>query len=449
MNKVDLSQDEIDSIFRKQIIPQIIGDISPQPSKKAFILGGQPGSGKSTLVREILKPNNNTVFINGDDLRPYHPKYYSHLKENDQEAADLTQPVCNLWVEALIRECMDRGLNLIVEGTMRTKEVPLSTAQMLKKADYSVDLVVVSAPYELSLMSLEYRYEEIKRLGGFARYTKKESHDEAYKNIEGTLRALSGNGLFHRFRVYLRTPQGFKENIFEPEQRERMMEVFNAGRDRPLEDQEKKPSHFKNPEATKYIFDFDDVLFNTTAQFKKLMFRVITEAGVPEGEAEKYYLEVREKEFSLKNFIATLFSRYGVTIEVDQVYETIMKESANFVNTELSLEVQRLGKDNCYIVTNGNQEFNGDKIKYSGIGKLFHEQNIHIVPGSKGAAVKSICDENRDSKVVFIDDKLKFFSDIKDCPNLRTILYKGQPLVELKREIETKRHLIPEIRKIA
>lgn len=244
MNNKDLTKEEIERIFTYKITPQIIGDIESQEIMKAYILGGQPGSGKSTLVREILKTNHNTVFINGDDLRPYHPKYFSFLKENDKEAADLTQSVCNFWVESLIKKCIEMKLSMIIEGTMRTKDAPAKTAKILKDAGYSTDLVVVSAPYELSLLSLEYRYNEVKKMGGFARFTKKSSHDEAYRNINDTLVALSGDSLFSKFRVYQRTSNGFKENIFNPDEADKMMEAFNTGRERKLEDQEKDSSYY-------------------------------------------------------------------------------------------------------------------------------------------------------------------------------------------------------------
>lgn len=201
----------------------------------------------------------------------------------------------------------------------------------------------------------------------------------------------------------------------------------------------------------KFIFDFDDVLFNNTTQFKEHMFRLIAEAGVPEDKAKEYYLEVREQEFSLRKFIATLFSRYGVTAEVDQVYEMIMKESSKFLNTALLEEVKKLGLNNCYIVTNGEQEFNKDKIKYSGIGDLFHQDHIYIVPGTKKEVIKKICDKNKGEEVAFIDDKPKFIKDInlKDCPNLKTILYKGQTFSELMKEVGTKKDLILELKRMA
>ena len=108
------------------------------------------------------------------------------------------------------------------------------------------------------------------------------------------------------------------------------------------------------------------------------------------------------------------------------VYEKIMRECKDFVNTELIEISRKIGKENCYIVTNGEQEFNRDKIKYSGIGNLFKE--IFIVPGTKKDVIRDICNRYKDEEVIFIDDKGKFIDDInlKKCPNLKTILYSSK-----------------------
>lgn len=106
-------------------------------------------------------------------MRAFHPKYYLYLKENDVEAADMTQAVCNFWIESLIKECIARGINFIVEGTMRKKETPLKTAELLKNAGYFANLVAIATPYEVSLNSIKHRYKELKRLGLPTRYTKK------------------------------------------------------------------------------------------------------------------------------------------------------------------------------------------------------------------------------------------------------------------------------------
>lgn len=49
---------------------------SPSYKPHAYILGGQPGSGKTNLHRKILIMHSTNVFlINGDDFRKYHPNF--------------------------------------------------------------------------------------------------------------------------------------------------------------------------------------------------------------------------------------------------------------------------------------------------------------------------------------------------------------------------------------
>ncbi len=177
----------------------------------------------------------------------------------------------------------------------------------------------------------------------------------------------------------------------------------------------------------KFIFDFDDVLFNNTKQFKKHMFSSIEEAGVPLPTALNYYKKVRKDQFpfSLKKFISKLFikqKKFSKKLEKD-LYQKIMKECKNFTNTELLEIVKKMGKTNCYMVTNGDKDFQKDKIKRSNISQLFCE--IHIVPESKKNVIEKICDKNRQGEIIFTDNRKIFIDDIdfKNCPNLKTIHY--------------------------
>ena len=189
----------------------------------------------------------------------------------------------------------------------------------------------------------------------------------------------------------------------------------------------------------KYIFDFDDVLFNNTRQFKPHMFALIAKAGVPREAVEEYYEQVRQREFSLEEFIRSLFSSYGIGLDrVNIVYENILKESPKFINGKLLEAVHRIGKDNCYIVTNGDQKFQEDKIRYSGIEDFFVKAHVRIVSGSKKEKIKEICEKNKGEEVVFIDDKRQFIDEInlKDFPNLTTIHYKEEEFQSLMHKIK-------------
>ncbi len=182
----------------------------------------------------------------------------------------------------------------------------------------------------------------------------------------------------------------------------------------------------------KFIFDFDDVLFNSTKQLKKRIYMCLDKIGVSYDTAEVYYKEVRGGEFSLKNFISNLLAQEKIkNIKMEDVYKDIMSKCPDFVNKELVEVVRSLGKENCYLVTYGEYEFNKAKVEKSGLAPLFCE--VNIVPGSKKEIIYDICNRNKDDKVLFVDDKVKFFEDLdfKKYPNLKTILYDEQGLGKL------------------
>ncbi len=178
----------------------------------------------------------------------------------------------------------------------------------------------------------------------------------------------------------------------------------------------------------KFIFDFDDVLFDNTKKFKEHMYASLEKAGVSRNIAEEYYKTVRGNKFWLKEFL-THFSIKEST------YEKILNESKNFTNNELINIVKKLGKENCYIVTHGGEKWQRDKIKITGIESFFSE--IIVVQGSKKEAVEKICAKHKEEKVLFIDDKAKHFEnlDFKKYPNLKTILYDEQGFERLTKEI--------------
>jgi FMN phosphatase YigB (HAD superfamily) len=169
----------------------------------------------------------------------------------------------------------------------------------------------------------------------------------------------------------------------------------------------------------KYIFDFDDVLFNNTEQFKKHMYECLENAGVSSHIAVEYYKKVRH-EFSLRNFL-THFGK-------EHIYEKIMSKCPDFLNTELLEIIKKRGKENCYMITHGEKEYQLDKIKKTGIAPLFSE--IIVIQGSKKEAVEGVCAKHKGEEVIFIDDRADRFADLdfKKCPNLKTILYTGQNL---------------------
>lgn len=226
-----LSVTELDIIFNTKIYPELIFEKSKGVIKEAAIIGGQPGSGKSSVIPLLLQENSNFVFINGDDFREFLPDYATLIKSDPDNAADLSQYAVNYWIEKAIDKCREKELSLIVEGTMRIPDASLNTALSLKADGYTITFVLVSTPYELSVESIKARYLESVKLLGAGRSVKIESHDQAFIGIKKTILILFNAKVADRFVVINRLQNSPLEfNEFKPDNEIAILNQFNKNR---------------------------------------------------------------------------------------------------------------------------------------------------------------------------------------------------------------------------
>jgi len=134
--------------------------------QRVYVLGGQPGAGKSTLTSRIEeKMKNNIIVINGDDFRSYHPNYKNLVKAYGDDSVLYTQKFSNAITEKLIEDLGNEKYNLIVEGTLRTSEVPLKTSRLLHDKGFNTNLSIVCVKPEFSYLGTLERYQKMKENG--------------------------------------------------------------------------------------------------------------------------------------------------------------------------------------------------------------------------------------------------------------------------------------------
>lgn len=173
---------------------------------KAVLLGGQSGAGKTTIHRIMQKKfNKNIIIIDGDSYRTLHPNYKELLKKYGKDSVKYTQAFAGKMVEAVVEELSKRHYNLLVEGTLRTVDVPKKTASLLKSRGYCLTLAVLAVKPELSFISTLVRYEEqYFKDSSTARFTPRSHHDGIVKNIVKNLRTLETWSCFDNIEVYTR-----------------------------------------------------------------------------------------------------------------------------------------------------------------------------------------------------------------------------------------------------
>lgn len=171
----------------KQIKRTLLNQKYKENYPLATLIGGQPGSGKSELTKYIKSQNNNTITIDGDYIREFHPHLEEIVKEYGKDYPKITQPFVNRTVEQLINELSKDKYNLIIEGTLRDINVPIKTARMLDERDYLVELYVIATSKDISWKSTIERGDKMDEN---PRYVDKAHHDKIAESLPETVRNL-------------------------------------------------------------------------------------------------------------------------------------------------------------------------------------------------------------------------------------------------------------------
>lgn len=176
----------------------------PVKSPTAFLLGGQGGSGKSTIHEYLSSEIGNIVSIDGDQFRREHPNYEMIQKIYGKDATNITQSFANNITNAMIEKLSDEGYNLVIEGTCRRADVPLKTCGDLKEKGYRVELAIMCADKEEAWQSTLERAEKMRELGLTPREVPKEKYQETIIALPGNVSILYQSGAFDDITLFNR-----------------------------------------------------------------------------------------------------------------------------------------------------------------------------------------------------------------------------------------------------
>lgn len=194
----------------QSIVQQLVSNtrLAVTGDPRAVLLGGQSGSGKTMLHRLHRDEfGQNIVIVNGDDYRGYHPRFEQISAQYGVDAPARTAAWAGCMVEAVVDALSIMGYNLVIEGTLRTSEVPLKTAQLLRGRGYRVSLALMAAKPEISLVSCQLRYEQMRLAGTEPRAVDPAHHLAIVEGIVGNLATLEESGMFDSVSLYSRSEQ--------------------------------------------------------------------------------------------------------------------------------------------------------------------------------------------------------------------------------------------------
>ena len=225
-----LSEKENEDIYRREkIFERYAAVAKSQKQPIAVIIGGQPGSGKSSIAERFKNDyeHSGIVHIDVDELRKYHPHVGSFNEKNDRLTSIYTGNDAGIWSQKLVKDAVDNRFNMLYESTLKNVDNLLSHVDILTRIGYEVELKVLAIPYDISMLSTYFRYEQPKANGDYGRFVHDKPMRDCYQNQTVTIEALQQQGKLNSIEVYSREGNIFAgdyrtvdlKNIITAEQR--------------------------------------------------------------------------------------------------------------------------------------------------------------------------------------------------------------------------------------
>ena len=236
---MNYTQDEFEAAKEILIRSLTRKGVYPKEKPVCYMTVGQPGAGKTVMNDAFAtKLNRDVISIIGDNYRQRHPHYDELIEKYGDEAVLHTQEFAGKMTEALIDELSHRKYNLIIEGTLRTVEVPAKTKFLLERQGYDVTMAAILVRPEISYLSTIKRYHRMKKYGSVPRQTPKKHHDLVVSAIVKNIDFLHRTKEFPHIQIYNRQGERLCDTKETPEQNPG--EIFKKEFERPLSQAERE-----------------------------------------------------------------------------------------------------------------------------------------------------------------------------------------------------------------
>ncbi|MBI4812696.1 hypothetical protein HY798_04685 [Candidatus Falkowbacteria bacterium] len=178
----------------------------------------------------------------------------------------------------------------------------------------------------------------------------------------------------------------------------------------------------------KIVLDFDDVIFNTKT-FVRNYKKIFLAYGISEDIFKECYYgsgeDAQQKKYDPARHIKAIEEKLGKSLDGlgGAASRFIHGGCEQYVFSDALSFLQRNHERGLHLVSFGDSEWQSSKIRRSGIVSFF--KKVIVLSGPKSAGIKTILegDENKNKKIIFLDDRAEIIREVKEkYPQVVTIL---------------------------
>lgn len=204
-----LSTAERDKLARDLLEVQL-GMTKPVQEPEAILTAGQPGSGKSMVVRSVsiqYEDRGGAVTIDPDAIRPNIPYMRDRIAQGDLTIPDAAYQDAGTIAAAMMKLSAEANRNIIYDGTLANTFYARKNSEYLRESGYRVEIHGMAVDPDLSHARTYSRREAeiITSPTGFGRGVGDKFHDDAVAGLVSTIKALQDEGKVDAIVLYDRT----------------------------------------------------------------------------------------------------------------------------------------------------------------------------------------------------------------------------------------------------
>jgi predicted ABC-type ATPase len=188
-----LGKEELERLLREKIIPRSgLDELAFHERPRAIVLAGQPGAGKSSLVRAAEREfGDDILVIDPDNLRDRLPGVqklqeadpFGWPKETNTDAFKLAN--------GLRDEGIKRHVNLVIDGSMSDAGNSIRTIEALQKKGYEVEVRAISTHWLESELGIDQRFAGQVDKNGVARDVDMGFHNRVYNELPSNMEKVA------------------------------------------------------------------------------------------------------------------------------------------------------------------------------------------------------------------------------------------------------------------
>ena len=192
---------------KNYLISKDIDTVSETNNPKLIFAAGQPGAGKTALIKRIKEdyPEEDFVVIDIDEYRTIHPDF-EEIKQYRNDVIMFTNSFLFDMEEDIILAATSQRKNIIYVGTLRDTDFALNfIVKHAKEKGYQIQIYAMAVNQIESLISTQERYEkQLDTNAPVVHFIDFGFHQLATSGYETTLALFEKENIYDVIKVFVR-----------------------------------------------------------------------------------------------------------------------------------------------------------------------------------------------------------------------------------------------------